>query len=61
VLHGQEQHSTPTQVMTGEGEVEAHVEQVTPEEHEAHHEAPEEHDGLSSEDSVEVGAPHWGD
>jgi hypothetical protein len=40
------------------GEEVAHVEQVTPEEQEAHEEAPEEQDGLSSkDDGDEEGAP----
>jgi hypothetical protein len=36
--------------MAGEAEDEAHMEQVTPEEHEAHEEVLEEHDGSSFED-----------
>jgi hypothetical protein len=53
---------TPAQQMVGEGEEEAHVEQVTPEEHEAREEAPKEQDGSSSEDDGdEEGAPHGGE
>jgi hypothetical protein len=62
VLHGQEQHSTLAQQMVGEAEEEAHVEQVSPKEHETRKEAPEEQDGSSSkDDSDEEGAPWGGD
>jgi hypothetical protein len=55
VLHSQEQHSTVVQQMVREEE--AHVEQVTPEEHEAHKEAPKEQYMSYSKDNGEEGAP----